>query len=356
MTTLEPVDHWAAPPRTHEGAAVAHSQRWTTGDAAGLLPRPTPGDHKYSRGVLGLRTGSAAYPGAAVLSAEASWRTGIGLVCFVPQLGDDTPRLGLPSPAAAVLAARPETVVSGDGGRCDAWLIGSGTNPERRSPEELDALRNLLAGSAPVVVDAGALVRDVVAPDTSAAGAKPPAARRAPLLLTPHAGEFARLCTSLGINTLGGVGSRAGGPASTVRAGTLPAAGRAALALAARLGATVLLKGSTTLVVSPTGSTLQVGPATPWLATAGTGDVLAGILGALTAAHADAVRADPDALARIAATGALLHDAAARIAAHDPTGEPHTDGPVAPASRPITAMDVARALPAAVSQLSRDPD
>lgn len=351
---------------------MERAQHWNAGDAAGLLPRPTARDHKYSRGVLGLRTGSAAYPGAAVLSAEAAWRTGIGLVSFAPQLGDDAPGFGLPSPAAAVLAARPETVISAANGRCDAWLIGSGTDPERRSPEELGALRTLLAGDAPVVADAGALDRDVVAPRAGAVGAgllgaeslgaESPDAPRAPLLLTPHAGEFARLCDALGIEHSGGAGSARAGAAGAVgsgavrsgavRSGAAPAAASAALALAARLGATVLLKGSTTLVASPSGSLLTVGPATPWLATAGTGDVLAGILGALTAAHAAAVRADPDLLARLAATGALLHDAAARLAARDPAGEPLTGGLVARASRPITAMDVARALPEAVAQLS----
>lgn len=341
---------------------MERAQHWNAGDAAGLLPHPTARDHKYSRGVLGLRTGSAAYPGAAVLSAEAAWRTGIGLVSFAPQLGDDAPGFGLPSPAAAVLAARPETVISAANGRCDAWLIGSGTDPERRSPEELGALRTLLAGDAPVVADAGALDRDVVAPRAGAVGAgllgaellgaESPDAPRAPLLLTPHAGEFARLCDALGIEHSGGAGSARAGAAGAVRSGAAPAAASAALALAARLGATVLLKGSTTLVASASGSLLTVGPATPWLATAGTGDVLAGILGALTAAHAAAVRADPGLLARIAATGALLHDAAARLAARDPAGEPRTGGLVARASRPITAMDVARALPQAVAQLS----
>lgn len=117
--------------------------------------------------------------------------------------------------------------------------------------------------------------------------------------------------------------------------------------LAADLGVTVLLKGSTTLVTTPPGESATVGPATPWLATAGTGDVLAGILGALTAAHAaardDRPRVDHDALLSLAATASLLHDCAARFATW------HED-------RPITALDVAEALPAAVAQVLRTRD
>src|SRR5690606_3487616 len=110
---------------------------------------PTAEDDKYSRGVVALRTGSSAYPGAAVLGVEAAWRTGAGFVRFV----------GEGRAADAVIARRPETVAALDVGstRVDAWVIGSGTNPVHRPWEEERALREILAGTAPVIVDAGAL-------------------------------------------------------------------------------------------------------------------------------------------------------------------------------------------------------
>src|SRR5690349_16548095 len=123
------------------------TREWTQADTAGFLRVPAADDDKYSRGVVALRTGSAAYPGAAVLGVEAAWRAGSGYVRYAGEASD------------AVLARRPETVVGSDLGRTrvDAWVIGSGTDAARRSPEEQEALRCILSGSAPVVVDAGAL-------------------------------------------------------------------------------------------------------------------------------------------------------------------------------------------------------
>ncbi|WP_429951860.1 ADP-dependent NAD(P)H-hydrate dehydratase [Leucobacter allii] len=300
---------------------MVNAPAWTRERAAELLRSPGPGDDKYRRGVVGLRTGSARYPGAAVLGVEAAWRAGSGMVRYVP--GSESPGArsavpGLPAPAAAVLAARPETVFGT--GRCDAWVIGSGTDPALRTAAEAAALRALLRGTAPVVIDAGALdlVRGI-------------GSEHAPLVLTPHAGEFARLAER--------------GAAESGRDSAADGAARdAAVAeLAAELGATVLLKGSVTRCASPNGEVLHAGPATPWLASAGTGDVLAGALGALLAQHAEAVRADAALPVRLAATAAVLHDAAARIAAGDPEGRG--------AGRPITARDVADALPAAWAEL-----
>ncbi|MFV4914817.1 NAD(P)H-hydrate dehydratase, partial [Microbacterium lacticum] len=137
---------------------------WTAEQAAGVLRMPTASDDKYSRGVLGVRTGSDRYPGAAVLGVEAAHRTGLGMVRY---LGDERP-------TALVLARRPETV-SADG-RVQAWLIGSGTDASERSVADTAALREVLAGSMPVVVDAGAL--DLV-----------PGAV-APVVVTPHDREL----------------------------------------------------------------------------------------------------------------------------------------------------------------------
>lgn len=290
---------------------------WQTADAVALLTVPNQESHKYSRGVLGLRTGSSAYPGAAVLGAEAAWRTGVGLVRYVAPLDDREQMFGLPSPAAAILASRPETVFTSDSpsnrSRCDAWVIGSGTDASARSFAESEALRSLLSGKAPVVVDAGALNLVLASVPT------------APTIITPHIGEFETLWHEAELGTLP------------------PHAAEAASMLAQRSGTIVLLKGSLTTVASPTGSVLSIGPATPWLATAGTGDVLAGMLGALVAAHAAEIRQDPELLSKLGATAALLHDAAARVASDDPDATA--------AGHPITALDVANAVPRTIARL-----
>lgn len=275
--------------------------RWGAVHTAAHLSTPGPDADKYRRGVLGLRTGSAAYPGAAVLGAEAAWRTGLGLLRYVPPLGDAEPSFGLPTPAAAVLAARPETVFASDARsalRCDAWLVGSGTDSLRRSFADDEAIHRLLAGDAPVVLDAGAL------------GLLLDRAPTAPTIATPHRGEFLQLWRQAGLGELPG-----GWPSGRDEAPTEAGLRDAASALAARLGATVLLKGSLTIAATPGGFSAACGPATPWLATAGTGDVLAGILGALAATHSAEVREDPELLGRLGASAAVLHDTAARLAA-----------------------------------------
>lgn len=266
-----------------------------------LVNPPAHSDHKYTRGVLGARTGSAEYPGAAMLSVEAAWRTGLGMVRYLPlelMLG-----AAVADPLCqAVLRQRPETVFSD--GRTDAWVVGSGVSEALTSEHEA-TFATLFSGSAPLVIDAGAI----------GAVARIPVS--APAIITPHAGEFDALLRALGIT----------------REGRHREAGiEAMFAVAKRLGVTVLLKGAVTHAVTPEGRFGHVGPATGWLATAGTGDVLAGILGALVARHHDAIKADPEALLSIALSAALLHDLAARRASHDGT-------------RPITALDVAEAIP-----------
>src|SRR5918993_3549276 len=105
---------------------------WTGEDAARALRKPTASDDKYSRGVVGLRTGSEAYPGAAVLGVEAAARTGVGMIRY----------LGPPAPSSLVLQRRPETVTAD--GRVQAWVIGSGTDAAARSADENAALRKIL--------------------------------------------------------------------------------------------------------------------------------------------------------------------------------------------------------------------
>ncbi|WP_200330199.1 ADP/ATP-dependent (S)-NAD(P)H-hydrate dehydratase [Leucobacter sp. L43] len=299
--------------------------RWTERHTAEMLRAPGPHDDKYRRGVLGMRTGAAHYPGAAVLGVSAAWRTGVGMVRYVPPDDESAPPYGLPTAAAAVLEARPETVIGPPVGRpCDAWVIGSGTDATSRSVAELAQLRGLLAGDAAVVVDAGAL--DLVVDDS---------VRAAPLILTPHGGEFERLWRSV---RLGGL------PEGWDPRGIEPGPrARAAAQLASAVRATVLLKGSVTICASPDGWVRRSGPATPWLASAGTGDVLAGLLGALVAGRSADARSDPGLLARLAATAAVLHDRAARHA----SGDESADG----SGRPVTALEIAAAIPHVLGEL-----
>lgn len=308
---------------------------WTPGLAAPLLRVPHAGDDKYARGVLGVRTGSPEYPGAAVLGVEAAWRTGLGMVRYV---GPE--RVG-----SRVLDARPETVLGA--GRVQAWLCGSGVDAAARPAAETAALRALIAGAVPVVIDAGALDLVPVAAERGAA----------PCVLTPHDREFARLCEARGLGGAAGDGAGA----------ELADRVEQTRALAAALGQTVLRKGATTIVASPDGRCVTVAAATPWLATAGTGDVLGGVLGALVAGAAARGALSHDELRALAATGALVHGVAGRIAAGLEPFAPEGSGadaaeragvasadtvrPDADRGRPITALDVAHALPWAVASI-----
>lgn len=270
-------------------------REWGRGDTARLLRAPSALDDKYSRGVVGLRTGSPEYPGAAVLGVEAAWRAGAGFVRFS----------GPPEVGALVLARRPETVVgSATSGRVGAWVIGSGTDAATRSVAEERHLRDLLAGAVPVVADAGAL--DLV-PDAAAS-----------VIATPHAGEYARLRGIVGLAAPGQ--DRVAALRETAEA----------------LGQTVLLKGAETLVAASDGTVFIVPAQTHWLAVAGTGDVLAGVIGTLLAANPQATPAEAGAAA------AWLHGRAAARAAGARQGSP---------GRPIVAMDVTEALPDAIAEV-----
>ncbi|NXY94441.1 NAD(P)H-hydrate dehydratase [Streptomyces sp. BR123] len=276
-----------------EGAAVAGSgagrgpgpevEALQHTDVARLLPRPAAESDKYRRGVVGIAAGSAQYPGAAVLAVAGALRGGAGAVRYV-------------GPAAGeVLARYPETLVGW--GRVQAWVVGPGLGEGRGG----DVAR-VLADPVPVLVDADGL-RGV--------GPEALRARPAPTLLTPHAGEAAAL---LGV------------PREAVESGRLAAVRE----LAGRYGAAVLLKGSTTLVYDGHGP-VRVNPTgTPWLATAGSGDVLSGLGGSLLAAGLPAADAG--------AVAAYLHGLAARLAA---------------AGAPVLAHEVAEALSAAWRNATR---
>lgn len=281
---------------------------WSAADAAHHLQVPTATSDKYSRGVVGLRTGSPAYRGAAVLGVEAAWRAGAGMVRYVGPAGGE------------VLARRPETVLGA--GRVQAWVVGSGMNLADLDARERGEIQALLAGTDPVIVDAGALA---LAVDASA-----------PVVVTPHAGEFARLRDVLGLSQ---TDSSVDAVAET----------------AAALGHVVVRKGSRTVVASGDGTSIEVAAGTPWLASAGTGDVLAGIIGAVVAADATRAAHEPAQRAALAATGVWIHGAAARVA----TGQldltrigADLSANVGP-GHPITALDVAEAVPAVIGALLR---
>ncbi|MFC5016022.1 NAD(P)H-hydrate dehydratase [Streptomyces lienomycini] len=252
-------------------------------DVARLLPVPAAESDKYRRGVVGIAAGSARYPGAAVLAVAGALRGGAGAVRYVGPAGD------------AVIARFPETLVSDRGperaGRVQAWVVGPGAG------DDAATVAQVLAAEVPVLIDADGL---------RLADADAVRARTAPTLMTPHAGEAAALL---------GVGRE------EVEAARLASARE----LAQRYGATVLLKGSTTVVAGPDGGPVRVNATgTSWLATAGSGDVLSGLAGSLLAAGLSAVDAG--------SVGAYLHGLAGRFAAE---------------GAPAGAHDVATAIPRA---------
>ena len=228
------------------------------------LKTPAAGDDKYARGVLGLVTGSEMYPGAAILGATSAIRTGVGMVRYA----------GPESVQNLLLEARPEVVCQP--GRVNAWVLGSGV-----PANEAGRFDEAFQSEAPKVLDAGALEAcDFGALQGSA-------------ILTPHAGEAAALL------------SRIDGPVDRKLVESDPEA--IALKLAQLTGQTVCLKGNITVIANDYGEVVSVGPNPSDLATAGTGDVLAGIMGALLAANSD----DFDSL-DIAQTSVLIHTEAAR--------------------------------------------
>ena len=240
-----------------------------------LLRRPLPTDDKYSRGVVGFITGSETYPGAALLGINAAMRTGVGMVRY----------LGPASIGSMVLETHPEVVLQD--GRCQAWVLGSGVVPDAVGQSE--QIREVLMRENVAVVDAGAL--ELVNVDEV----------QASCVLTPHAGELSRLFDRFGKKV-----SRAeieGNPVSH------------AVEAAMLTKQVVLLKGNITTVASPDGTFAQTEPANPALATAGSGDVLAGILGALLASNRPQIDSGDLNLAQIALAAAQLHSLAADRAA-----------------------------------------
>jgi hydroxyethylthiazole kinase-like uncharacterized protein yjeF len=255
-------------------------------DIATWWPRPGPASDKYSRGVVGVATGSATYPGAAMLSVSGALAGPTGMVRYAGSAAPD------------VVRAHPSVIAVprvSEAGRVQAWVCGSGLGTDDAARTEL---RSVLATSLPVVLDADALT--LLVDGQHAADLR----RDAPLVITPHDGEFKRL------------------------AGEAPGADRVAAAckLAAWINGVVLLKGYRTIVATPAGEVWANPTGTPALATAGSGDVLAGLLGSLLAGGLAPERA--------AIAAAYVHGLAGRRAAED---GPVTSPDVASALRPVLA-------------------
>jgi len=272
-------------------------KKWTTRDAAQCIITPSDLDHKYSRGVLGLITGSAQFPGAAVLTTAAASATGVGMVRFHSSSGL----------AHLVLHTTPSAVVQP--GKVAAWLVGSGINAKKYS-DFTTWLRHrwfklVRLQSVPTILDAGAL---------SLAGSL-----EQPTVITPHSGELATLLSARGVMVT--AEAIEGDPKKWVQIA------------ADTLGVTVLLKGATTYVANDE-FLIQLPLATPWLATAGSGDVLAGIMGALVATNAIEILNDYNHLAYVAASAAFIHNQAAEKAS---------------AGGPINSEAIIKAIPETVA-------
>lgn len=259
-------------------------------DVGARWPVPGPTDDKYTQGVVGIAAGSATYPGAALLATGAAVLATSGMVRFAG------------SAMAGVTAHWFEVVATESiekAGRTQAWTVGPGIGTD-------DAGRDLLAAAiakdVPLCVDADAITLLAQHADLRAAVAG------RPVVITPHAGEFARIAGDVGSDRI--------------------AAARRA---AAELGVTVLLKGNATVVADPDGRTLVHPSRSSWAATAGSGDVLSGILGALLAAGLEPWWA--------AGCAAFVHARAAEIAA---------------AGAPAPASALQAAIPEAVRSVISD--
>ena len=322
-----------------------------------VVPEPGADDHKYTRGVVGLWAGSETYPGAAVLAASGAVLAGAGMVRLTaPRRVEDL-----------VLAARPEVVPAA--GRSQALVLGPGVDPADtvRADELREVLRPTLAPArdsgggrvadgartgeeasdgatgavpvgAPAVVDAGALSILTELLDEGL--------RCTPRhVLTPHAGEAAALLTALADSET---------PEETARQWNrerVEAHPAHAVREICRLsGATVLLKGATTLIAAPHHPLVSVDSGPGWMATAGSGDVLAGVLGAVLAGAAArwerevacaAAGADSaqGVLVDSVAAGVRLHALAGAYAAAMPGA-----GVVGAGGHPVAALDIAAAL------------
>ncbi|WP_346844928.1 ADP/ATP-dependent (S)-NAD(P)H-hydrate dehydratase [uncultured Rothia sp.] len=284
-------------------------------ELASIVPRPQAKDHKYTRGVLGVICGSEDYPGAALMSTRAAVNTGPGMVRFIgnAQLNFQVQNY---SPEVVCSNDAPEDV------RVQAWAAGSGATSRSRQEE----ITHTIHATEAAVLDAAAV--DIAGRWVGTEGQLEPHK-----ILTPHAGElkdFLQWIHVLNETRWQEVVASVGNPDRE----HIEKEPRRWARIAAELsGATILLKGATTVIASPTGETVSINGGTSWLATAGSGDTLTGILGALLAQH-EAHRqqsgdAKPEAstYARLAACAVRIHHRAAALVHSD-----GLEGPVPPSA------------------------
>jgi hydroxyethylthiazole kinase-like uncharacterized protein yjeF len=277
------------------GPQLPEPHAWVLGaaDAGERWPIPGPTDDKYSQGVVGVAAGSATYPGAAVLATGSAVLATSGMVRFAGSAAD------------VVRSHWPEVVGTDDleqAGRTQAWSVGPGIGTDDAG---YDLLSGVLDRDVPTCVDADGITLLAQHEDLRRA------VRGRPVVITPHAGEFARIAGDVG-------------------ADRIAAARRAA----AELGVTVLLKGNATVVADPGGRTLVNTSDNAWAATAGSGDVLTGLVGALLAAGLEPWWA--------AGCATFVHSRAATLAAQRLGG-----GPAVPAP----ASTLQAAIPAAIREV-----
>jgi len=272
-------------------------------DVAAWVPEPIEADYKYSRGVVGLAVGSAAYRGAALMATQAARHANVGMVRLLDR------RDGV---APLVVEQFPDVVVDGSAPagqtRATAWACGSGFVGDDDDDEAV--VMAVLDSEAPVVLDAGALT--VVAESTAVRDRIAARSRAGRVtVLTPHQGEFERLQPGL-------LAASSGRLAAAVTA-------------AADLQCIVVLKGAGTIIAAPSGEAFVDTEGTADLGVAGSGDVLTGMVGAILAGAAADGRCG-DGLEPVAAA-VWLHGRAGRLAARH---------------APVTAPDIAAQTAAAV--------
>ncbi len=309
----------------------------TAACAARILRVPGVRDHKYTRGVARIAAGSDTFPGAGILSVAGASGVGTGMVRLV-----STERV-----ENLVLAYDPGTVIAE--GYADAVLVGPGMDEERRTQCQA-LLRHAIDEGVPAVVDAGAL--SMIAPLMQAN------ADLSGCILTPHAGEAARLAVALG--------SAEDAADEDLRQKIEATPATWARNLAITTGATVVLKGAVTYVSSPSGRLHATTRGIGWAGVAGSGDVLAGAIAGCAAQSRGLgdnreYQAETSACAGVWLHHQASHAAAHAIRAHTRRSIPHSSRHFAAHVRahnsgtrhghPITALDIARKLPHAVGRV-----
>lgn len=327
------------------GGPTEASRKVSSHDAtlARYLLKPEADSHKYSRGVVRIIAGSQRFPGAGLLCVAGASHSGVGMI-----------RLNAPERVEnLVLAAHPQIVPDGPAltGTCDALVLGPGLDAQKA---DWEALAQLLENT-PAVIDASAL-------EPVCALIKEGKLRlHAHHILTPHEGELAR-CLNLfaGTNTdktageiarkLADKADKPLGKFAFEISSALQRRIQGAQQLAALTGACVLAKGNRTVVVDAKAQVHLLPAATPWLATAGSGDVLAGLMGGLLALN---VRAGAGHVGAPAASGSSTSADAAGTSQQSVDAQGHAALASAAALAPAIAQLAAR-LHALAGQLAAE--